>query len=513
MLERASLLSGVLVAILFLPFLAQAELRFGPYLQSMAPDSVSVCAFVEEGDEVRVRFLIPDGAAREVDAVGHAPAVARLTGLLPEVEYRYELFVGGHRVTGDDPPGFVARSDVMQTFVIFGDTRSGEDSLSLAHDQVVQAIRENAVPDAIFHTGDFVEDGESLELWESFFRIESDLLATAPIFPAIGQSDQPARVMRGLFSVLAEKPWYSVDRGDAPGAVLNLWQARSQGPDDTAADGAQATWLRKDLAAARARGVRYIFVMLHEPAIDLEGRSSKAVREVYIPIFEAFDVTAVFSGAHYFSHAVRNGVHYFTNGGGGAALDTRAPGEGVFRFFRATHHFLVLEVDRFGARASAVDPYGGSFYWAAFGDVSTAAQDAGAPTFVESFPAGTKSVAMTVYFLPGCGACDAFKAGLWNRALRTGSSLEVTFRSAEDPDNRALLSALTDSGGPVPIVAVGERVMVGTEEIARGLDAAIGEATALPAPEGSADGRWIVALVSLVAGSILLGALHSLRKS
>ena len=219
----------------------------------------------------------------------------------------------------------MAHSDVSQTFVIFGDTRSGEESFSLAHDQVVQAIRENAVPDAIFHTGDFVEDGESLELWESFFQIESDLLATAPIFPAIGRSDQPGLLMRGLFPVLAESPWYGVDRGDAHVAVLKLWQARSQGPDDSAEDGAQATWLRRDLAAARARGARYLFVMLHEPAIDLGGRSSKAIREVYIPIFEAFDVTAVFSGAHYFSHAVRNGVHYFTNGGGGAVLDTRTP--------------------------------------------------------------------------------------------------------------------------------------------------------------------------------------------
>ena len=395
----------------------------------------------------------------------------------------------------------------MQTFVIVGDTRSGEEGSSLAHDQVVQAIRENAVPDAIFHTGDFVEDGESLELWESFFRIESDLLATAPIFPAIGQSDQPALLMRGIFPVLAESPWYGVDRGDTHVAVLNLWQARSQGPDDTAEDGAQATWLRRDLAAARARGARYLFVMFHEPAIDLEGGSSQAIREVYMPIFEAFDVTAVFSGAHYFSHAVRHGVHYFTDGGGGAALDTRTPEEGVFRFFRASHHFLVLEVDRFGARVSAVDPHGGSFYSAALGGGSRPAPDPAAPTFVESFPAGKESVAMTVFFLPGCKACDAFKAGLWNLALRTGSSLEVTFRSAEDPDNRAVLSALTDSRGPVPIV------VIGTQEIARGLDAAIREAKALPARKGSPDGRWIVAVVSLVAGSILFGALRSLRKS
>ncbi len=171
----------------------------------------------------------------------------------------------------------------------------------------------------------------------------------------------------------------------------------------------------------------------------------------------------------------------------------------------------MLEVDRFGARVSAVDPYGGSFYWAALGGASPPAP--AAPTFVESFPAGAGSVAMTVFFLPGCEECGAFRADLWNTALRTDSSLEVTFRSLDDPDNRATLSALTDSDGPVPIVVVGERVLVGTEEIERGLDAAIGEAMALPDPKGAADGRWIVALVSLVAGLILLGSFYSLGKS
>jgi hypothetical protein len=120
---------------------------------------------------------------------------------------------------------------------------------------------------------------------------------------------------------------------------------------------------------------------------------------------------------------------------------------------------------------------------------------------------------MTVFFLPGCGECDSLKAELWNTALRTGSSLEVTFRSVDDPENRAALSALTDLDGPVPIVVVGERILVGTGEIERGLDAAIAEATAPPAREGSPAGRWTVALVSLAAGLTLLGALYSLRKS
>jgi len=291
----------IALALLALPSPAPAAIRFGPYLQSPETGTISVCAFVDAGDSLRARLLEPDGTARDVTAVGEDPACAELDGLLPNVDYHYELYVNNERTTNEDPVAFTAWSDPEQIFVIYGDTRSGDDSFDLAHRRVVRAIEETVIADAMIHTGDFVEDGRDRVLWENFFHIEGSLLASTPIFPAMGRSDQPGAFMRTAFGLLAESPWYSFDRGGVHVSVLKVWQARSQPSDEAGAEGRQARWLREDLAGARARGARYCFVVLHEPVIDMEGKSSSFARTVLMPLFEAFDVTAVFSGAHFFS--------------------------------------------------------------------------------------------------------------------------------------------------------------------------------------------------------------------
>lgn len=503
-MSRSAPLVGLVLLLLASLSTGQAGLRFGPYLQSPAPGVVSVCAFVDEGDAVRVRLLESGEAPREVAAEGAAPACAKLSGLLPNVDYRYQLFIDGECAAGEEPLSFVVSSAPEQTFIIYGDTRSGDDSFDLAHRQVVRAIRETTVPDAVIHTGDFVERGDDLELWESFFHIERDLLSTTPIFPAIGRSDQPPALMRRIFPRLAQSPWYSFDRGEVHVAVLELWQASRQEDRETAPDGAQARWLRGDLAGARARGARYLFVVLHEPAIDIAGKSSLAARRVYMPIFEAFGVTAVFSGAHYFSHAVVKGVHYFTNGGGGARLDVRAPKPGVFRFFSAVHHFLELEIYRLRARVMAVNAYGEDFYEVLLEGRSESPHALAAPTTVVTFGAGEAIVPMTVFSRPGCDACEELEAELPGLAREAGATLVVTFRSLEDPGNRAALRALTDRDGPAPFISLDGEVLAGMEEIEGGLELALLSVVDHREEEGKGAGFWIAAAAVVILGAAFL---------
>ncbi len=504
MMSRSAPLIGIVLVLLISPSPGYAGLHFGPYLQSPAPGVVSVCAFVDEGDPVRVRLIEPGETPRDVAAEGATPACARLSGLLPNVDYRYRLFVGGECTTGEEPLAFVASSAPEQTFVIYGDTRSGDDSFDLAHRQVVRAILETTVPDAAIHTGDFVERGDDPELWESFFQIERDLLSTTPIFPAIGRSDQPSELMGRIFPRLARSPWYSFDRGEVHVAVLNLWQASRQEEVETAPNGAQARWLRDDLAGARARGARYLFVVLHEPMIDMAGKSTSAARLVYMPIFEAFGVTAVFSGAHYFSHAVVNKVHYFTNGGGGALLEAREPKKGVFRFYSAVHHFLVLEVDRFRARVMAVNAYGEDFYQTVLEGRSESPHALAAPTTVMTFGAGEAIVPMTIFSRPGCDVCEELEVELPGFAREAGATLVVTFRSLEDAENRAALQALTDQDGPAPIISLDGDVLAGMEEIEGRLVQALIRAAHLSDDEEVGPGRWFVAAVVVILGAALL---------
>jgi hypothetical protein len=490
--------------ILMLPATSFAGLVFGPYLQSPSEETLIVCAYVETGDKVAVRLTEASGEKKTVPAEGTQPACAKIDGLKPDAGARYELLLNGESVTEPTVLAPFAASEAGLTMAIYGDTRAGDDSFDLAHRQIVDSLTKTALVDAIFHTGDFVEQGENLDLWTNFFRIEKPSLLTAPIFPAIGRSDQPGNLMRSLFPMLADSPWYSVTRGDVHLIVTKVWQSASQPKDEVGPDGAQARWLRADLAKAKNAGARYIFVVVHEPAKDIEGNHPPAIRDVFMPLFESFGVTAVFSGAHFFSHFENGGVHYFTNGGGGASLDLREPPGGAFRYFSAIHHFLLLEAGRAGARVRAVNAYGEDFYTVDLDDSPSAQKSQDSPTYVKSYDGGPNSVAMTVFHLPGCGDCEQFQQELPAIAQRTSVTIVATFRSLENPDNRAILASLTDQESPTPIVALGKEVYVGSEQIDTLLESEIADSAAQIGSGGNSGPRTAILIAVFTAGAILL---------
>lgn len=493
---------------------AQAALQFGPYLQATAPDVMLICAYLEAQDRYTVRVWRDSAPPDEVVVVaGQQPACARFDNLQPDIQYEYEISVNGQALTAEPRPSFITASTRRTTLVIYGDTRSGDDSFDLAHREVVQSLRESVVPDAIVHTGDFIEKGDDLSLWTNFFQLEQTVLATAPLYPAIGRSDQPDALMRRLFPLLDQGGWYSFDRGNAHVVVLNIWQSSAQPAAEIAPQGAQAQWLRRDLAQARERGSRYLFVVMHEPVFDINGNTPAVIRETFQPIFEAFQVDAVFSGAHFFSHLVKNGVHYFTNGGGGAALSTSEPQEGTFRYYNAIHHFLLIETDPYGAGVRAINSFGESFYEVSLNEATTSLDDVKASTFIRSYAHGPQTAALTVFFAPHCDECTDLEEQLPVLAAELKLTLVASFRSVDDAQNQALLSSLTTRDGPTPIVVVGDTVLAGIEEVEKELAAAVVQAAAMQPGKDKVWVRWGVGISSLAAGVLLLLLLYHVRRA
>lgn len=495
----------ILVLCLILAQAASAEIIFGPYLQATGPETMLVCVFAEDDDRIEVLLQSPGTSDKPLikSAAGQRPSCATFDELQADWQYSYDILVNGQSYFNDGLPSFVTDSSTVRTFVIFGDTRSGENSFDLAHRRVVQTVLTSVTPDALIHTGDFVETGDDLLLWNNFFQIEKELLAGTPIFPAAGRSDQPAELLRQIFPLVTKRSWYSFDRGPVHIIVLNLWQERSQPAAETAPDGPQISWLTQDLA--QAQGQKHIFVVMHQPAIDIEGRQPKLVSRTLMPLFETYGVRAVFSGAHFFSHAVRNGIHYFTNGGGGAVLENRPAAQGVFRFFSSIHHFLVLEADRTGARVKAVDGQGESFYEADLGggDQTDPARVDGQTTadaYVKSYPGGSRSAVLTVFFQEGCGDCEQLEELLPLVAGQTEVSLTVTFRSLAKPENRAMLDFLTDQTGPAPIAIVGSEILIGRRQIEEQLEQAVLAAADDQEIEKSLERRWLLLTVAVLAG-------------
>ena len=129
-------------------------------------------------------------------------------------------------------------ADIIEVFL-----RAGIDAIMCPHTQTV-------VPDAIIHTGDFVERADKDELWRNFFLIEGDILSGTPLYPAVGRSDSPPELARRWFPFFDQAPWYSFDRGDAHFVVTDLRDTARQDQSAVAATGAQAQWLRAEIGRA-----------------------------------------------------------------------------------------------------------------------------------------------------------------------------------------------------------------------------------------------------------------------
>jgi 3',5'-cyclic AMP phosphodiesterase CpdA len=208
------------------------------------------------------------------------------------------------------------------------------------------------VPDFVLGTGDMVDDGYNQDQWQQFFDVENQLLRDNVYFPAVGNHDRQGRgrtadSYRAFFSVPDNggdtERYYAFSYAAARFLVLDSNEYSFALTDQTA-------WLERELIAARQDpAVRHVFVVMHHPpfSISLHG-GTRDLRERWTPLFEKYQVSAVFSGHdHVYERAEHNGLRYFVSGGGGAPLYPRRPHpspidlEAVKRFERAFHFLRV----------------------------------------------------------------------------------------------------------------------------------------------------------------------------
>ena len=318
----------------------------GPYLQNLAPTSITVMWDTDQPAAARVVVEGP-GGPKAVDVATTRAGEATIDGLVPSSRYRYAVEAGGQRWAGEFATAPAVGSPVPFAFVVMGDTRSGID----AHRRVVERVAQE-VPDFIAGTGDMVDEGSHQDQWQQFFDIERPLMRDNVYFPAVGNHDRQGRgrtadSYRALFSVPDNggdgERYYAFSYATARVLVLDSNEYSFALTDQTA-------WLERELIAARQDSrVRHIFVVMHHPpySISLHG-GSVDLRERWTPLFEKYAVSAVFSGHdHVYERAEHNGIRYFVTGGAGAPLYPRRPHsnpvdvEAVKKFERTLHYLRV----------------------------------------------------------------------------------------------------------------------------------------------------------------------------
>lgn len=317
----------------------------GPYLQNTSGTSVTL---MWESDQRAAAVVeLASEPPRRIEARPDDIQEVVIDDLLPGHRYPYKVTMGGAVASGEFATA--PASGAPFSFAVFGDSRESSGS----HQRVVARVRDEVV-DFILGTGDFVSEGQKESDWQTFFDIERDLLAHTVMYPSLGNHDRQGRgrtadAYRKYFSLPENSPdperYYAFTYGSARFLVLDSNSNSFALTDQTA-------WIEEQLQAARLDPqIRHIFVSMHHPpfSVSLHGGQAE-LREAWTPLFEKYQVAAVFSGHdHVYSRAERSGIHYFVSGGGGAALYPRKARSSridvqATQYFERVNHYLKVHV-------------------------------------------------------------------------------------------------------------------------------------------------------------------------
>jgi predicted phosphodiesterase len=326
---------------------ADPRMLKGPYLQDLAPTSITVMWQLDEAMPARLVISGPEGE-RTQDVASARVAEATVEGLQPSSRYHYRVEVGTTTWDGEFATAPPIGKDVPFSFLVVGDSRYGMEP----HRRVIDRMSQE-VPDFVLGTGDMVDDGSRQDQWQQFFDIENHMLRDNVYFPAVGNHDRQGRgrtadSYRSYFSVPENggdsERYYAFTYASARFLVLDS-NIYSFALTD------QTSWLERELMAARQDPlIHHVFVVMHHPpfSISLHG-GARDLRERWTPLFEKYQVTAVFSGHdHVYTRAEHEGIHYFVSGGGGAPLYPRRPRDPIdieaVKKFERVFHFLRVTI-------------------------------------------------------------------------------------------------------------------------------------------------------------------------
>src|SRR5688572_29820399 len=137
--------------------------------------------------------------------------------------------------------------------------------------------------------------------------------STNRFFPSLGNHDWPAEPSLAYFTLPGNERYYTHRRGPIEFFIINS----SGDPDGSTASSVQGQWLQARLAASTAR---WKLVLLHHApySSDRGGAGNPGFRWPYA----TWGASAVFAGHdHLYARIHTNGIPYFINGLGGAAID------------------------------------------------------------------------------------------------------------------------------------------------------------------------------------------------
>lgn len=224
-------------------------------------------------------------------------------------------------------------------FAAYGDTRTGHR----VHRDLIDALAPENV-DFVIHSGDMVESGGKEDQWRLFIRLESPVIAKAPIFGSIGNHDSSPRLYFERYFltelVASGNRYYYQDFGDV--RVVNLdsevelrrGSAQYRFAETALREGAQKNQL--------------MLISLHYPPYSSGAHGSNLeMREVLGELAPRFGVEVVLAGHdHNYERTKRiDGVTYIVAASAGANIRKLSP-SWFSEVVRTEPHFVLFDVER-----------------------------------------------------------------------------------------------------------------------------------------------------------------------
>ena len=314
----------------------------GPYLQAPAPSAMTVRWRTSSPVMSRVTLgLKPDARTIQfTDLPVKTEHEMRLIGLIPGVKYYYAIETGLETIAGGDaetyftmPPA--AGADAPTRIWVLGDSGTGSEGPGPAAN--AQAVRDAFLnrpgerrPDLMLMLGDNARpSGTDAQFQSALFDMFAPVLRNAPLWSTLGNHD--------AYNA-APHPFYLLHtfptRGECGGAASGseAYYAFNYGPihficldsmeSDRSPEGPMLSWLKKDLAAVKAR---WTVAFFHHPPYsrgahnsDLtgdDGFKQIEMRQNALPILEAGGVDLVLSGhSHSYERSYLLNGHYGMSG-------------------------------------------------------------------------------------------------------------------------------------------------------------------------------------------------------
>jgi predicted phosphodiesterase len=363
------------------------------HVQAVTPDSVTIVWHTQEPAFAAVDYgPTPEygrSAQSKIAAREHAVTLHRLS---PDQTYYYRVRCDAETLYSGPEYRFRALPDKRTTrarILVWGDSGRG----NAAQYSLVPTM-EAADPDLMIHVGDLIQTDGAASRFDPFYFVPyRNLLRHTPVWPVLGNHDvltADGQPFLDAFLLPRNSP-----AGDERSYSFNWGQVHLLAIDTNRPfDPAFLAWVADDLASTTTT---WKLAYMHHPmySCGLHG-SSRSVRDLLAPIFEAHGVDLVFSGHdHDFqrSHPMRAGVPvdtaqaphftapggiiYIGTGGGSTVRSTSSVCE--FTAFAVSRtHCTVLDIDGAFLRLRALGTDGSAIHEISI-DKSAGGEAAGVP--------------------------------------------------------------------------------------------------------------------------------------